>query len=208
MVADPFLTPTEVEALRDGFEEVLDDAVRSARYASREVCLRVIQLWHDPWRVSPVYAALLLRPELLALARTCLGCDDVRLLSQRLIVKPPDGRTPLPWHQDFAHWPLTEPRGALLWIALDDVDGSTGGLRYLTGSHTLREPPMGADAEGARVPAGHVLAHHPLVWHAAASNRSPSWRRACLVAVADARTPSRSGAWDPARFPLLPAVPT
>ncbi|MES2638675.1 MAG: phytanoyl-CoA dioxygenase family protein [Myxococcota bacterium] len=209
VVAAPFLTPAEIDALRAGFEEVVDHAVRTARYPSREVCLRLIQLWHDPWRVSPVYGQLLARPELVALARACLGCEDVRFLSQRLIVKPPEGRTPLPWHQDFGHSPLAEPRGALLWIALDDVDGSTGGLRYLSGSHLGDEPPLGTDAVGPRVPEGHVLVHHPQVWHAASSNRSSSWRRACLVTVADARTPRRGGEWDPARSPLLPwAAPT
>jgi hypothetical protein len=207
VVTGPLLNRAEVGALRDGFEDLVDDAVRTARYPSRERCLRLVQLWNDPWRVSPAFARLLGRADLLALARECLGCDDVRLLSQRLIVKPPGGRTPLPWHRDFEHWELAEPRGALLWIALDDVDGATGGLRYLSGSHLHDAPPMGTDAIGAVVRLGEVLVHQPQVWHAASSNRSESWRRACLVAVADARAPRRSGEWDPARFPLLPWQP-
>ncbi|MDP2311544.1 MAG: phytanoyl-CoA dioxygenase family protein [Pseudomonadota bacterium] len=206
-VAGALLSDEDIDALRAGFDAVVDDAVRTARYPSREACLRLVQLWHDPWRVSPAYAALLGHPALLALAREVLGCEDVRLLSQRLIVKPPDGRTPLPWHQDFPHSPLAEPHGALFWIALDDVDGTTGGLRYLPGTHLGAEPSIDIEAVGAVVPAGHVLVHHPLVWHAASSNRSGRWRRACLVTVADARTPSRAGAWDPAQFPLLPWAP-
>ena len=55
--------------------------------------------------------------------------------------------------------------------------------------------------------AGGVLIHHPLVWHAATANRSGRWRRACLLAVADATVPPRQGEWDPARNPVLPGAP-
>jgi ectoine hydroxylase-related dioxygenase (phytanoyl-CoA dioxygenase family) len=204
-VTGPVLGAADIAALNAGFDAVVDDAVRAARYPSRAACLRVVQLWHDPWRVAPAYRDLLGNTVILGLARAVLGCDDVRLLAQRVVVKTPDGRTPLPWHQDLPHWPVADGPGALLWIALDPVDGTSGGLRYVSGSHTSDLPPTGTEAAAPAVPAGHVLVHHPQVWHAASSNRSTSWRRACLVGVADARVPRKDGAaWDPARAPLLP----
>lgn len=207
-VTGPVLDDTTIALLNAGFDAVVDDAVRAARYPSREACLRVVQLWHDPWRVAPVYADLLASDTLLTLARSLLACDEVRLLAQRVVVKTPDGRTPLPWHRDLPEWPVADARGALIWLALDPVDGTTGGLRYISGSHGSDERPTGTDVATPTVPVGHALVHHPQVWHAASSNRSTAWRRACLVSVADARVHRKDGAaWDPARTPLLPWSP-
>lgn len=199
------LSPGEVEELRVGFDAVVDDAVRRARYPSREACLRVVQLWHDPWRVSPAYRALLARSDVAEAARALIGCERVRLLSQRLVVKPPDGRAPLPWHQDLDTWEVGEPRAVAFWVALDEVDAGSGGLRYLPGTHLTATPGTGILPVDAPVCAGDVLAHHPLVWHASGSNRSGRWRRACILAVADAALPRRDGApWDAASRPVLP----
>lgn len=198
------LDAAEITALREGFELVVDDAIRRARYPSREVCLRLVQMWHDPWRISEAYRALLGRRPLVDAAAALIGAPRIRLLSQRLLIRVPDGRSPLPWHQDLDTWEVGEPRAVALWIALDDVDSASGGLRYLPGTHRTATPGPGIPPVEAPVSAGDVLAHHPLVWHASSSNRSDRWRRACLLTLADAELPRRSGEpWDEARWPVL-----
>lgn len=169
------------------------------------MCLRLVQLWSDPWRVAPIYLDVLLDPAIAELACGILGCAQVRLLTQRMVCKAPDARAPLPWHQDLPSWRVADPRALSLWIALDDVDARSGGLRYLSGSHRTEDPD--AEPVDGDVRAGGVLIHHPLVWHASMPNRSDGWRRACLLAVADATVPPISGEWNPDRNPVLPGAP-
>lgn len=205
VVADDVCAPPMVDALRAGFDAVVDDAVARARYPSREVCLRLVQLWSDPWRAAPIYSELLQDPAIAHLACGILGCEHVRVLTQRMVCKSPDGRAPLPWHQDLPSWRVASPRALSIWVALDDVDAASGGLRYLSGSHQTEDPE--AEPVDGDVRAGGVLIHHPLVWHTSTANRSGRWRRACLLAVADATVPPRQGEWDPARNPVLPGAP-
>jgi hypothetical protein len=198
--AGPILDEGEIAALREGVDQVIDDCVRRARYPSREACLRIVQLWHDPWRVAPAYAALRRHPVLADLGRTVLDAPSVRVATQRLILKPPRGCSPLPWHQDQAGWPIATPRGVAIWLALDDVDGESGGLRYRTGSH--RSGTAGDPVDGV-VRAGEALLHHAQTWHASTSNRSDRWRRACILLLVDARVPPREGAWDAVAHPVV-----
>ena len=169
---------------------------------SRQDYLRIVQQWPDPWRGSDAFAALTHHPGILDPARRILGSPTLRLLRQHLVIKPAGMAHELPWHQDLATWPLTDPEAAVaVWVALDEVEEATGAVRYISGSH--REPGEGIDAVVVPVEAGAGLLHHALVWHASATNNTPAWRRACIHVLARPDAAPRAGAaWDPAHHPL------
>ena len=52
-----------------------------------------------------------------------------------VFLKPPKTGMKAPFHQDNYYWNLKDKRAINLWIALDKVDKSNGGLIYLKGSH-------------------------------------------------------------------------
>jgi hypothetical protein len=112
---------------------------------------------------SPAFDALreLARsPALVRAARACLGCAPSEPLEHatKFLDKPPlplgASRSCTPPHQDqwyFAHVarsrqpsaaampaPEVSPELVSLWIPLDPVDESNGGLRYARGSHLPR----------------------------------------------------------------------
>lgn len=171
---------------------------------------------HDPWRVEPALERALRAPAVAALARA-LGAP--RLFQDHVISKPPGAEAEVAWHQDHAYWPLASPRGATLWVALDDVDEDNGCLRYLPGTHLLGErraadftrgaaqparddlPPLDAAArahEAVAVPlaAGEAVVHDPLVWHMSPPNRSDRPRRAWSITLV-----GEDACWDPAHAP-------
>lgn len=114
--------------------------------------------------------------------------------------KPAGSNRPTPAHQDGFYFMLAPCEALTMWLALDDVDESTGCVRYLRGSHRrgLREhaPTQtlgfsqgvvdysseldGAQEQACPVQAGTLLVHHALTIHRADGNRSPSRSRRSL----------------------------
>lgn len=199
----PVLTPDRVAGLQRAFDMLIDADVKRARYPDRATCLKICQRWPGVWRRHEAFAALLLDPSIRALAGGLLGLGSVRLLFMDVVVKSPWSTLHVPWHQDLPHWAIAvapereDPAGVLLWVALDDVEPATGGLRYLRGGHRSLSPPQAeVDVVGA-MRAGDVLAHDPRAWHASGPNRTDRWRRACLIAFADPSLPRKDGqAWN------------
>jgi ectoine hydroxylase-related dioxygenase (phytanoyl-CoA dioxygenase family) len=165
-------------------------------------------LRHNLWRRVSEFAetaAALARP-----AAELVG-GPITLFQDNLVSKPPGTSDRIEWHQDFAYWPLDEPHGVTVWLALDAVDAENGALRYLPGTHLLgeRRPTsfvVGAGIEGAArlepldaagreqeavavaLEAGEAVAHHPLVWHMSPGNPSARERRGwSLTFVGDVR---------------------
>lgn len=101
-----------------------------------------------------------------------------------------------PWHQDYISMPMDRIGGIQFWMALSEITPDMGTIQYLTGSH--REYPLGAVHYGSNgqtmqdvhpelwekyetspqhhLHAGDVVAHHPLVMHAAEPNRTDRLR--------------------------------
>lgn len=77
-------------------------------------------------------------PELIRIARRLLRTDDVSVFTSRILCKPPKTGKEIVWHQDSNYWPLVPPGGkdiaprvASVWLALDDVDATNGGMDVL-----------------------------------------------------------------------------
>lgn len=158
-------------------------------------------LHHNLWKSLPGFSALIHDGRLAAFARSLLGKAEVLFFQDNLVWKPPGTKTRLEWHQDFSYWPLSEPDGVTMWLALDDVDEANGCLSFIPGTHLEGEcrpaefvrgseqpqrqhlPPLDwarrqAEAVSLPVRAGSLVAHHPLVWHMSPGNPSDRQRRA------------------------------
>ncbi len=200
----PVLDRGQLAAARAAFDDLLGQCV-TGPYAG---------IVHDPWRQSPVLAALV--PAVAEVACAALGIPALVLFHDHLLVKH-GGGDDLDWHQDFSYLPLDRPDGLTLWIALDDVTLDNGCLYYLLGTHHLGErraswglagdddpraalPPIevGPDQPGVAAPtaAGGAIAHHTYLWHRSPRNLTATPRRtwALSLVVPEAR-------WSPRHAP-------
>ncbi len=176
-------------------------------------------LHNNAWRWHRGFSELIQSGQLAAVARVLLQVSDVVLFQDNLVWKTPGTTTRLEWHQDYSYWPLSEPDGVTLWLALDDANTDNGCLHFLSGTHLLGErqpadfvrgaeqppiptlPPLDwqkREHEAVPVPvqAGCLLAHHPLVWHMSPANLSNRHRRAFATTWLSSRV-----RWNPDHAP-------
>lgn len=188
IVVPSVLDPLTVRRLR-----LHADWVRRRHADLRAEHLYKKRLWDDPFWLSAASD-----PRLLDLAEDILG-PDIALMSSSYFIKPPGKSLPVLWHQDGG-WKL-EPMNMLsAWIALDDADERSGGLRVIPGSHEQsfrvhRRTPDHANAvpveiDGAvdasaavslELKAGGLVLFHPHLIHGSPPNLSPRPRRALAV---------------------------
>lgn len=158
---------------------------------------------------------------LLDCAEAVLG-PNVQYYQDNVFYKPARDGGSTPWHQDNIWWNSNPPNMLTVWIALDDVDTSNGGVQYVRGSNaSLIEPEMPVeDINGSKykmlspeqiakidmshavsfnVPAGHAVMHHCLTLHGAPPNNSDRSRRGYTVHLAQAGCVKL----DPATNPIL-----
>ena len=127
-----FLGPLLDEPALDALRETL----LQARDGLRQNTYGILK--HNLWLESAAFERVLsdrLAPAVLER----LGLPAIVFFQDNLVWKPPGTKEPLAWHQDFSYWPLSEPGGATLWLALDDVDAGNGCMRYVPGSHLWGE---------------------------------------------------------------------
>ena len=165
----------------------------------------------------PSFSALL--PDFADLARRILQTDQIVLLMDNLIWKPPNTQQKIEWHQDFAYWPLSSPQGLTFWIALDETSQSNGCMSYIPKTHLLGErqatnftapgaapwnghlPPLNWEDHKAskvfiEVQQGTLSIHHPLLWHSSGLNTTQRDRRAWSLSWT---TPQNT--WKPSHAP-------
>jgi ectoine hydroxylase-related dioxygenase (phytanoyl-CoA dioxygenase family) len=170
----------------------------------------VLNLWKRDSRFREVATD----PVLAGMARQLLNCKEVVLLEDNVVIKYPNTRV-LPWHQDYAYWPIATPAAITIWIALDAVGPENGTMEMVPGSQSFGErlPVQFGDAtsymrehrpEAGEVPqdprakgyqvvqyelnAGECGFHHAMIWHASTANMTEKVRRAFVVRYAVAGT--------------------
>ena len=149
----------------------------------------------------PIFAEVLVDHQIPQYAAQILNIDEVLLFQDLIIWKPPQSTRQVEWHQDYSYWPVDQPNGLTLWIALDDSNELGGTLRYIPQSHQWGEcqptiytlnsshaqpsdlPPLRweqyeSEAQFVNVRRGTGIAHHPLICHMSPVNRSLHHRRA------------------------------
>lgn len=211
VVVNSLVSGEQVERLREAFH------AQTAAWASDidtpiDDYLSVVSQWTNVWEQNPVFRAQLLHQRAAAIAAELIGCDQVRVFHDHLIVKPPHGGSTIPWHRDLPNLPIGQPRAVSCWLALDDVTATSGAMRFMPGGH--REPMTPSidflneakvwgdredDAVSVPVPAGSAIFHHCLSWHTSPPNTTDAWRRAYITIYMDAActfAPERAG-WHP-----------
>lgn len=165
-----------------------------------------VQLF-NVWAEHPAFRALALCRELRELGRVLLGCTDVRLLLDQLLLKRP-GDQPTDLHVDAFHWPLTG-RACTVWIPLTRVTRDMGTMSYYPGAHRVPHAPaqlsaltddtltpytrawLGERGFRAReldneIAPGDVVIHDGWMPHEARGNASSTTRTAVAVHLIDA----------------------
>ncbi|HXQ13510.1 MAG TPA: phytanoyl-CoA dioxygenase family protein [Caulobacteraceae bacterium] len=87
------------------------------------------------WSRMPSVRRFIYESPAAQVARTLLRTHKLNLFFDQLFVKEPGAVAPTPWHQDQPYWPIAGRQVLSLWIPMDPVTLSTGGLEYVRGSH-------------------------------------------------------------------------
>jgi len=175
----------------------------------------------DHWRTQPALRAFAFESALPAIVAALLRSSAVWLYEDSVLVKEPGAREATEWHQDLGYFHVDGTQLCTTWCPLDRVDGETGAMRFVRGSHRFpetyrpnlfvtRDPIPGT--EGAAVPdvdagdyeivsfdlaPGDITVHHARTLHAAGGNRSTDRRRRAVsvrYCGDDARIRFRPGA--------------
>ncbi len=138
-------------------------------------------------------AAVAQAPALLDAVQQLLGTDDVRLIQDMALLKPPGGGREKPWHQDKAFFDLDLQAPVIgVWIALDEATTANGCMHVIRGSH--REGPVPhfhrrdwqicdtdvrvVDDVAVPLPPGGALFFDGYLHHGTPANRTDTRRRA------------------------------
>lgn len=204
--------------------DALDRALSAARVAELPRSRQVLYTHRSPPPDAPPFTALMdqwLNPHRFAGEASTAGVAKriahrlseewgrSLVLFQDLFLLKRQGQRPFPWHQDRAFWPVDRAEGLILWVPLRASNGSSGALKFATGSHLLGEQPVldlhtGApqdpDAklsfQSADWPelapvygAGDAVVFSPLVFHASPAMKAPGERAAwsCIFLGAETR---------------------
>ncbi|QMW24740.1 phytanoyl-CoA dioxygenase family protein [Sandaracinobacteroides saxicola] len=205
VVVQDVLTPAEIDALRKEATAIATGgrgAILGAEaFAGRgEAALPEILAIHFPHKASPLMAAMLAHPAIVALLTQLVG-PDVKAMQSMLFVKSA-GKPGQAWHQDEHYIPTRDRSLCGVWIALDDATPENGCLWMRPGSHhdgilwPVRDHgdprfDNGQEAhgfpgdreEGVPVPvrAGGVALFNGYTLHRSLDNRAPGGFRRALV---------------------------
>ncbi|HXQ72746.1 MAG TPA: phytanoyl-CoA dioxygenase family protein [Pyrinomonadaceae bacterium] len=159
------------------------------------------------WKRDERFKKVATDPVIAGMARQLLDAKGVIMMEDNVVIKMPQSKT-LPWHQDFAYWPIATPSAVTVWIALDRITAENGAMLVAPGSHESGERlPVGFGdarsfmkddrpgvsevsqdpaAEGYDVVAydlqpGDCGFHDAMLWHASGPNTSEHTRRAFIL---------------------------
>lgn len=162
-------------------------------------------LFHNLHAKIPAFLHLLREGSLQREAERIYG-SKLLFFQDNLIWKPPSAKESINWHQDYSYWPLSNPNGITLWLALDDVKEESGCLQFCLYSHHQGEciandfianapaewaanlPALHIQQENIRdliLAKGSISLHHPLCAHTSGPNSSSYHRRAWSLTFVD-----------------------
>jgi len=166
------------------------------------------RFFHDTfvWRHDPDCRAFVFTSPAAKIAARLMAAAKVNIFFDQWLIKEPGTPTPAPWHHDLTYWPIDGDQICTLWVALDPVDGESGAVEYVKGSHRwgqryraatfsgvaqYKEPlPEVPDIDAMRdqvellrfdLEPGDCTVHHGLLVHGAPGNRSTDRRRRAHV---------------------------
>lgn len=199
LIIENVLSPPELQALRDGSEQLQQER----RQLGGETRLAVI---HNVTLMHQAFMNTARHPTMLAAVTDLIG-ENLRLQHAKLNWKPPAAGTgEVGWHQDFPFFPHTNYDLLACMFLLDDARVENGCIRVIPGSHrrgpvSHHDPASGAfmgrctnpadyeaDERSASVvdlvvPAGSMTVHHCCTLHASYPNWSATPRRGLVYQI-------------------------
>ncbi len=174
--------------------ERLDGIIRKENESTGSAAAKNFVSGFCMWMKDPLIASFAKDPLAAQAAAKLLNSKKINLYCDHLFIKEAgniDKRTP--WHCDLPYWTLTGSQVLSFWIALDQVTASSGGLRYIKGSHKwdhswidgdqfessadrIQHFPSCEYVEYDLMP-GDILVHHGFTYHGASGNLTNDRRR-------------------------------
>ncbi|PPR60072.1 MAG: Ectoine dioxygenase [Alphaproteobacteria bacterium MarineAlpha4_Bin2] len=77
-------------------------------------------------------------PNILDMVEQVIG-PDIILWNSSFFAKPAVNGKKTPWHQDGEYWPLRPLATCTVWLAVDDATVENGCLKFMPGSHKVKE---------------------------------------------------------------------
>ena len=184
---DVFNAPM-VEMIRAEFEQARRDA---EAHDLAEEWPRLIRA--NAQYLLPFVYQVATAPRLLDAVESILG-PDLLLWSAEFFIKDAQSNKIVSWHQDLTYWGLGETDDEITaWLALSEVNGESGCMRFLPASHQQQilphrdtfdaanllsrgqEVAVDVDEDQAvdvELQAGQVSLHHGRIFHASGPNHS------------------------------------
>ena len=159
----------------------------------------------DHWCARPAFERFAVESALPLVVARLLRSDRVWLYEDSVLVKEPGTQERTGFHVDMSYFHLDGDRVCTSWVPLDEVDASTGAVRFVVGSHlddteyrpnmfvadmqlpgTAGEDVPDHDTVGdARIVSfdtspGDVTVHHARTIHGAGANSSATRRRRAI----------------------------
>ncbi|MFN7595061.1 MAG: phytanoyl-CoA dioxygenase family protein [bacterium] len=136
----------------------------------------------DLCRFSPVFAAALAHPPLIAAVSAALETTDLVCHFSNATIKSARVGSGISWHRDAANSYMPTARSEYLraMICLDGLSAENGGTSFLPASHLVAEA-QSAPEFVMMCPPGSVVLIHPQVLHGGGPNRSQRARRNLIV---------------------------
>ena len=156
-----------------------------------------VSRWHHPSRLTKAIYHLIESP-LKKLTAEFIGNEEVKLAKMNIISKSLHANQPVPCHQDIAYSP-ENPYEFSFWLALHEVNTSSGVLEFLPGSHREKiVPPIDfwnpefvdtlqrstrwqSQAVSVPLQAGDIIVFDSRIWHRSAYNTSRKDRFALVT---------------------------
>lgn len=202
----PGLIPPETAAVlydrfSDLYEELRKREDAGQTYFDNARYHRQHRISNDPSRVDDAFLEVTRSPRVVSAARALLGTDRAVFLRAAIFEKPPATEESLPTtiHQDYPYLPFDRSGSVQIWIALHQLPGSSGTLRFVSGSHRRygvigrtnvleEEQELLAKKYGIfpltdaqPMEAGDATAHHDLTLHGADANEWTEARRGLTI---------------------------
>ena len=118
----PILTETEVLLHREQLERAETTLGHSLHYLNK-----VHTAMRSPYELAT-------HPRLLDIVEAILG-PDIILYNVTYIIKEPNSRTFVSWHQDLTYWGFDGSDQVSAWLALSPANARSGCMQMIPGSH-------------------------------------------------------------------------
>ncbi len=208
VVIEDFLSPVELEDLREAIEEAIRDR-EGKKYPGKDTNSggddgtneddryygKVFDQYVNLWQTNERVKKIMLDERIGKMAAELADQDGIRIWHDHALFKRPWGN-PTAWHTDTPFWSFGHREGLSIWVALDDATLENGCMFFIPGTHkltSLKNTGITKNMDAVfdifpqfkqfpSVPgimkAGSCSFHNGLCIHGAGANMTPGQRRA------------------------------